>query len=253
MGFEIDLKGRNVLLTGGSKGIGAASVRLLHKAGANVFFTYLSDESGAQELCRELGDRVAIARCDVSDSALLPDLVADCLSRMGSLDVLVNNAAIFSCNPFDGADYQTWKDGWQRTFSVNLFGPADLSFLVLREMRRQGSGKIINVASRSGHRGELSFPDYGASKAALINLTKSLARSCAKDGIVSIAVAPGFIETDMASEELRTRRAEVEAEIPSRRVGTPDEVASIITFFASDLGNYANGAVIDVNGGSYVR
>lgn len=253
MELAIDLQGRNVLLTGGSRGIGAAAVRLLHKAGASVFFTYLSDKTAAQALCRELGDRIAFAQCDIAVSDSLPNLVADCVARLGRIDVLINNAAVFSLNPFDGADYETWKAGWQRTFAVNLFGAADLTFLALQEMRRQGQGKIINVASRSAHRGELSFPDYGASKAALVNLTKSLARSCAKDGIISIAIAPGFIETDMASEELRTRRAEVEAEIPSRRIGTPEEVASIIAFFASDLGNYANGAVIDVNGGSYVR
>ncbi|MDQ6932839.1 MAG: SDR family oxidoreductase [Candidatus Eremiobacteraeota bacterium] len=253
MGLAIDLTGRNVLLTGGSKGIGAATVRLLHQAGAKVFFTYLSDQAAAQNLSRELGDGVSCAQCDIGDSALLPSLIGECVARLGSLDVLVNNAAIFSFNPFDGADYETWRGGWQHTFAVNLFGAADLTFLALREMRRQRCGKIINVASRSAHRGELSFPDYGASKAALVNLTKSLARSCAKDGIVSIAIAPGFIETEMAAEELKTRRAEVEAEIPSRRVGTPQEVASIIAFFASDLGNYANGAVIDVNAGSYVR
>lgn len=253
MGLAIDLTGRNVLITGGSKGIGAATVRLLHQAGACVFFTYLSDKAAAQALCQELGDRVVFAQCDTAAGALLPGLVAECVARLGSLDVLVNNAAIFSFNPFDGEDYETWRGGWQNTFAVNLFGAANLTFLALREMRRQRRGKIINVASRSAHRGELSFPDYGASKAALVNLTKSLARSCAKEGIVSIAIAPGFIETEMAAEELRTRRAEVEAEIPSRRIGMPHEVASIIAFFASDLGDYANGAVIDVNGGSYVR
>ncbi len=253
MELAIDLKGRNVLLTGGSRGIGAATVRALHKAGARVLFTYLSDKAAAQALCRELGDRVTFVQCDMAASESLPGLMADCVARLGTLDVLVNNAAIFSLNAFDGPDYETWMEGWHRTFAVNLFGPADLTFLALREMRRQRRGKIINIASRSAHRGELSFPDYGASKAALVNLTKSLARSCAKDGIVSIAIAPGFIETDMASEDLRTRRAEVESEIPSRRIGTPEEVASIVAFFACDLGNYANGAVIDVNGGSYVR
>ncbi|MDQ6825922.1 MAG: SDR family oxidoreductase [Candidatus Eremiobacteraeota bacterium] len=253
MELKIDLTGRNVLLTGGSNGIGAATVRRLHQAGARVFFTYHTDEFAARALRQELGDRVVFAQCDLASSASLPDLVSSCVATLGTLDVLINNAAIFAPNPFDGTDYETWRIGWEQTFAVNLFGAANLAFLAMRAMRPYRRGKIINIASRSAHRGELRFPDYGASKAALVNLTKSLARSCANDGIIAIAIAPGFIETEMAFEELKLRRTEVEAEIPSGRIGTPDEVASMVAFFASNLGDYANGATIDVNGGSYVR
>ena len=250
----IDLRGVVVLITGGSSGIGAATVRSLHRAGASVFFTYLNHETRATALQSELGDRVASRRTDMADHHDLPALVEACVTRFGRLDVLVNNAAIFAENPFSGSDYASWRSGWQRTFDVNLFGAAHLAWLAMHQMRRQGGGgKVINVASRAGHRGEITFADYGASKAALINLTKSIARSCTRDGIVAMAVAPGFIETEMAAPDLATRRKELEAEIPLGYVGTPDDVANVITFLASPLATYTNGATIDVNGGSYVR
>jgi NAD(P)-dependent dehydrogenase (short-subunit alcohol dehydrogenase family) len=110
----------------------------------------------------------------------------------------------------------------------------------------------VNVASRAGHRGELTA-SYGASKAALINMTKSIARSCARDGIISVAVAPGFIATDTNAGDLAAKKEQIEAEIPLGHVGTVDDVANVITFLASPLADYTNGATIDINGGSYVR
>lgn len=253
MNSAIDLKGLVVLLTGGSSGIGAAAVRALHRSGASVFFTYLTHESRSAALASELQDRVAYARLDVADHDSLQAVVADCVERFGRLDILVNNAAIFAENAFEHHDYAAWRRGWQRTFDVNIFGAAHLAWLAMHQMRKQGGGRIINVASRAGHRGELRFADYGASKAALLNLTKSIARSCAKDGITAMAVAPGFIETEMAAPDLQMRRAEIESEIPLGRVGSAEEVAYIIAFLASPLATYTNGATIDVNGGSYVR
>jgi len=243
----------NVLLTGGSRGIGRAAVRALHEAGAAVFFTYNRESEQADALCKELGSRVWAQQCDISNHAALPALVDAALSRLGTIDVLVNNAAIFSENPFFGTDYDSWRSGWQRTFGVNLFGAANLTFLVLQQMHERKRGKILNIVSRAAHRGELTFADYGASKAALTNFTKSIARSCAKDGIVAIAIAPGFIETDMAATDIEERGEELSAEVPMGYIAKPEEVASIIAFFASDAANYANGATIDVNGGSYVR
>jgi 3-oxoacyl-[acyl-carrier protein] reductase len=253
MSLAIDLSNLVVLITGGSKGIGAATVRHAYAAGASVFFTYRSDERGARTLCAELGERADASFCDLADHDALPTLLDACIARFGRIDVLVNNAATFDENPFFETDYATWRRGWESTFAVNVFGTANLTFLALQRMRAQGGGKVINVASRAAHRGELSFADYGASKAAVVNLTKSIARSCAKDGIVSIAIAPGFIETEMAAQELQRRREEIAGEIPLGRIGTPDDVAGIIAFFASPQGDYANGTTVDVNGGSYVR
>jgi NAD(P)-dependent dehydrogenase (short-subunit alcohol dehydrogenase family) len=120
-------------------------------------------------------------------------------------------------------------------------------------MRKHGGGRIINVASRAAHRGELEFADYGASKAALVNLTKSIARSCARDGITAIAVAPGFVDTEMAATDLARDGERIVGEIPLRRVGTAGEIAAFIAFLASPVAGYANGATIDLNGASYVR
>jgi 3-oxoacyl-[acyl-carrier protein] reductase len=250
---NIDLKGVVVLLTGGSSGIGAATVRALHEAGASVFSTYLTHEARASALATELGERVAFARCDVADHERLPSLLEACVARFGRLDVLVNNAADGAEISFETSDYAKWCRGWQHTFDVNVFGAAHLTWLAIRQMRSKGhGGKIINVASRAGQRGEPSGA-YGASKAALINLTKSVARSCARDGIVSMAVAPGFIAVERLAPDLAERRTEIEADIPMGRVGTAEDVAAVITFLASPLASYTNGATIDVNGGSYVR
>jgi 3-oxoacyl-[acyl-carrier protein] reductase len=253
MTTTIDLSGRTALVTGGSRGIGAASVRAMHAAGASVFFTYLTGEKEAAALVGDLGSRVKSARCDVGDRASLPGVVEGCVAAFGKLDVLVNNAAVFSHNPFDGKDYDRWRAGWERTFAINLFACADLAWLAMRHMRGQRSGRIINVASRAAHRGELEFPDYGASKAALVNLTKSISRACAHDGITAIAVAPGFVETDMAAYDMERHGAEIVGEVPIGRIGSPDEVAAFIAFLASPVAAYANGATIDLNGASYVR
>jgi 3-oxoacyl-[acyl-carrier protein] reductase len=247
------LQGSLVLITGGSSGIGEAAVRALHAAGASVCFTYLTHEAEARAIERRLGPEAVAMRCDLADHDALPGLVEACLQRWGRIDVLVNNAAIFRENPFTGTDYAAWRAGWSATFAVNLFAAAHLSWLVLPHMRRRRRGRIINVASRAGHRGELAHADYGASKAALINLTKSLARACAPDGIAAMAVAPGFIDTPMAAADLATKRAEIEAEVPLGRIGTADDVAQVIAFLALPESEHLNGATIDVNGGSYVR
>lgn len=253
MTLAIDLNGTVALVTGGSRGIGASIVRMLHSAGASVFFTFASRSAEANELAAELGERAACERCDLADGAALPDIVASCVSRFGGLHTLINNAGTFDRNPFDGDDFAAWRAGWRRTFDVNLFGAADLAWAAMRHMRAHGGGKVINIASRAAHRGELDHADYGASKAALVNLTKSIARSCAKDGVLAFAVAPGFIETEMAAHDIATRRAEIVAEIPIGWVGAPDHVAGIVVFLASPMADYLNGATIDVNGGSYVR
>ncbi len=254
--------GRVVLVTGGSRGIGAAIVRALHAGGTAVYFTYARDGAAARALVTELGGDAASIVCERSDLAeadTFAALIERTVTRFGRIDVLVNNAAIFADNPFDGADYAAWRAGWRRTFEINLFGTADLTWHALRAMRAQAPdargvrGRIVNVVSRAAHRGETTFADYGASKAALANFTKSIARGCARDGIVAFSVAPGFIQTDMAAEALVESGDSIRAEIPAGRVGGPEEVASIVAFLTMGGADYATGTCIDVNGASYVR
>src|ERR1035437_1231955 len=188
----VDLRGRVVLVPGGRRRIGAPSVRALPRAGPRVFFTYRERQAEAEALRGGLGENALAYRLDVADGEALPAAVDACIAHFGALDVLVNNAAIFAENPFDGDDYAAWRAGWRRTFEVNLFGAADLAWLAMRAMRARGEGAIVNVASRAAHRGELSFADYGASKAALVNLTKSIASSCPRRVIVGFAAAHGL-------------------------------------------------------------
>ena len=247
------------LVTGGSRGIGAEIVRALAAGGMRVAFSYANDEASARALAHACGANVSCERSDVGDPDAHAPLVAATLERYERLDVLVNNAGIFGENPFDGDDYHTWRAGWKRTFDVNLFGAVDLAYHAMRAMRAQAPGprgvrgRVVNVVSRAAHRGETTFADYGASKAALVNFTKSIARGCARDGIVAFAVAPGFIETDMAAESLVMYGDHIRNDIPSGRVGEPSEIASIVAFLASGGADYATGTTIDVNGASYVR
>lgn len=250
--ITIDLSGKVVLVTGASRGIGRETALRLAEAGAFVGVNYYRGESDARSLVTEIGDTRSIAvRADVGSADDVRAMIDTVVSHFGRLDVLVNNAAIFDLNPFNGDDYAAWQRGWKRTFEVNVFGAANAAFLAMRAMRRHGGGKIINVASRAAFRGETEFADYGASKAALVNLTRSIARGCAKDNIVASCVAPGFIETEMARSELDAHREDIVNQIPLRRVGTVDDVAGVIVFLASSMADYLNGVTIDINGGSW--
>ena len=190
-------------------------------------------------------------RADVGNPDDVKAMIEAVVDRWERLDVLVNNAAVFDLNRFEGEDYAAWQRGWQRTFDVNVFGAANAAYLAMQVMRRNGGGKIINVASRAAFRGETEFADYGASKAALVNLTRSIARACAKDNIVASCVAPGFILTEMAKSEIEAHYDDIVNQIPLRRVGSVDDVASAILFLASPMADYLNGVTIDINGGSW--
>jgi 3-oxoacyl-[acyl-carrier protein] reductase len=249
---KIDLSGKVVLITGASRGIGRETAIHMAEAGALLGLNYFRGESEAQSLVEEIGAEKAIAvKADMADPEQVRQMVDATAKRFGRLDVLVNNAAIFAFNPFDGDSYEAWQRGWQHTFDVNVYGAANAAFLAMQVMRRHGGGKIINVASRAAFRGETEFADYGASKAALVNFTRSIARACAKDNIVASCVAPGFIETDMARSEIEAHYEDIVNQIPLRRVGTVDDVAAVILFLASPMADYLNGVTIDINGGSW--
>jgi NAD(P)-dependent dehydrogenase (short-subunit alcohol dehydrogenase family) len=252
MAYPIDLTDRVILITGASRGIGREIALLLGQAGASVGVNYFRGASEAEDVVRTIGsDRALAVQADMASPADVERMIDAVVARFGRLDVLVNNAAVFDLNPFDGEDYDAWRRGWEKTFAINVFGAANAAFLAMRPMRRQGGGKIINIASRAAYRGETEFADYGASKAALVNLTISIARGCAKDNITSTCVAPGFIETDMAKEEIDKQRQAIVDQIPLRRIGLPADVAGTVLFLASPLADYLNGATIDVNGGSW--
>jgi NAD(P)-dependent dehydrogenase (short-subunit alcohol dehydrogenase family) len=250
--MKIDLSGKTVLITGGSRGIGAAAALLFGEAGASVGVNYYRNETAAAEVARAIGSgRAEPIQADMADPEAVERMIGRLTERFGRLDVLVNNAAIFALNRFDRDDYDGWQRGWRETLGVNLLGAANAAFLAMRAMRAHGGGRIINIASRAAFRGETEFADYGASKAALVNLTRSIARSCAPQGITAVAVAPGFVQTDMAAEAIATQGDELRAQVPMGRIATVEDVAGVIVFLASPHAAYLNGATVDVNGGSW--
>ena len=236
---NLDLSGRVALITGASRGIGRETALRMAAAGASVAVNYHQSQREAEDLVKEIGEERSMAvRADVARPDDVESMIGAVLDRFQRLDVLVNNAATFGLNRFDGGDYDQWQQGWERTFALNVFGAANAAFLAMRWMRANGGGKIINVASRAAFRGETEFADYGASKAALVNLTRSIARACAADNIVASCVAPGVIETEMARSELEQHRQDIVNQIPLRRVGTVDDVAAVILFLASPMASY---------------
>lgn len=250
----LDLTNKVALITGASRGIGAETAIRFGLAGACVAVNYNRGKGEADEIVRSIGEERAFAvGADLADPQAVEAMINAVVARWGRLDVLVNNAAIYDLNEFERDDYEGWQRGWRKTFEVNVFGAANAAFLAMRVMRAQGGGKIINVSSRAAFRGETEFADYGASKAALVNLTRSIARGCAKDNIVASCVAPGFIVTEMAQGQLDKHYDEIVSQIPLRRVGTVDDVAATILFLASPLADYLNGVTIDINGGSWFQ
>ena len=249
--------GRVVLVTGGSRGIGRAIARRFAAEGATVALQYRSDRPAADETLAGLtgGEREHVALpADVADPEQVRALVARVLDRFGRVDVLVNNAGIYEQHRVQEATYEEWRRAWERTIATNLLGPANLIHQVVPHMVAQGGGRIVNVSSRGAFRGEPEFPAYGASKAGLNSLGQSLAQALAPVGIFVTTVAPGFVDTDMAAPFLRGPAGDaIRAQSPLGRPATADEVARVVVFLASPGAESTTGAIVDVNGASYLR
>jgi NAD(P)-dependent dehydrogenase (short-subunit alcohol dehydrogenase family) len=234
----------NILITGASRGIGAAAYNLLKSAGQNVVG---HSTRGNDEL---IGG-------DLADPAAPRRIWEAALGRLGGrIDVLVNNAGIYEAVA-DYADDDEWHAQWQRTMTINLQAAADLCRLAVTHFReREGEvGRIVNIASRAAFRGDSpQHWHYAASKAAMIAMTRTIARGYAAQGILAFAIAPGFTVSEMTEEYLQGRGgAQIIADIPLGRVATTDEVAEVIRWLATEAPASATGSVIDVNGASYVR
>jgi len=251
----MDLEGRNVLVTGASRGIGRATAEVMAEEGARVAVHYARNRTAAEEVLAKLpGDGHFMVSADLGDPDALGSLVDDVYERFGRLDVLVNNAGIFERHSPTEVSFDEWKGAWHRTLAVNLLGPAHLSFLVGRRMVAQGSGRIVNVSSRGAFRGEPDAPAYGASKAGLNALGQSMAKALAAHGVIVCTVAPGWVDTDMAADSLGGPESEsVRSQSPLGRVATPREVAEVVAFLARPGNESLTGCIVDVNGASYLR
>jgi NAD(P)-dependent dehydrogenase (short-subunit alcohol dehydrogenase family) len=248
---------RAALVTGASRGIGAAVAQALAAAGFRVAVHYARDAAAAERVRAALpGAGHCTLQADLAsgDVAACRALVEAAVARLDGLAVLVNNAGLYEEHPLHAQTEAQWAEVWQRTLALNLLAPAHLAFHAGRHMARHGGGRLVFVGSRGAFRGEPDAAAYGASKAALHSLAQSLAQALAKDRVLSFAVAPGFVATDMAREVLDgPRGAAVRAQSPLDRVTTPEEVAAIVRFCATDAPEAMTGAIVDCNGASYLR
>jgi 3-oxoacyl-[acyl-carrier protein] reductase len=250
-----DLKGKTVLVTGGSRGIGAAIVRAVAAAGANVLLHYGRSRAAAETIQKTIGaDTCRLVQADLGEAGAAADLWRAATAAAPRIDVVVNNAGIFEPVSVDAAS-DAWNRSWANVMQVNLYAPAELCKLAIAHFREHGGGKIINIASRAAHRGDA--PDqwpYAASKGALVALTKTIARGFAKDNVLAFAIAPGFTETEMAFTGLDDAGVErVLAEIPLGSMASPEECGALAAFLCSDQVRHLTGATFDINGASYVR
>jgi 3-oxoacyl-[acyl-carrier protein] reductase len=247
--------GRAVLVTGGSRGIGAAVARAFAAAGDRVAVHYGASRGAAEEVADSLtGEGHVVVGADLADPEAVRAMVAAAAEGLCGLDVLVNNAGVFIPHPIDNTTYEEWQRAWHDTLAVNLLGAANATWCSVPHMIEAGAGRIVNVSSRGAFRGEPDQPAYGASKAALVAFGQSLARALGPYRIAVTTVAPGWTATDMAAETLAGPRAEeIRADSPLGRAATPEEVAHAVLYLASPEAEMASGTVIDANGASFLR
>ena len=248
LGF--DLTGKTALVTGGSRGIGAATSELLGRAGAQVVVNFQTREREARRTVRRIikaGGKATAVGADISDPRQAYSLVEETVDIYGSIDVLVNNAGIWEEAPLLTMSLTDWA----RTMAVNLDAAFYTTQAAARHMRRQKGGRIVNISSTAGQRGEARHSPYAATKGAIQSLTKSWAVELARYGIGVNSVAPGWVDTEMAAPGLKGKaRREVLNAIPLRRIGQPEEIAAAVLFLASDASSFVQGEILNVNGGA---
>ena len=244
------LSDKTILVTGASRGIGAATARVCAAAGAQVLVHATGMSDAAASVSGELETEFLFE--DLSEAGAGERLFTKALETAdGRIDGVVNNAGVYLASPLSGDE---WGDGWAKTMAVNVQAPADICRAAVAHFRNAGGGgSVVNIASRAGHRGDGGdHGAYAASKGAVLAMTKTWARALSGEGIYFYAIAPGWVETRMAPEDIK-KRAEAVAEIPLGRVAHPEEVADMVGFLLSGACPSAVGSTFDINGASYVR
>jgi 3-oxoacyl-[acyl-carrier protein] reductase len=239
-----DLTGKGALVTGATGGIGWAIAEALHAQGAKVAISG-TRAARLEELAAKLGSNVFVLPCDLRDRAAVAKLADEAEKALGQVDILVNNAGITRDNLFMRMKDEEWDD----VILVNLTSVFVLTRGVLRGMMRRRYGRIVNIASISGVLGNPGQPNYAASKAGLVGMTKSLAREVASRGITANAIAPGFIATPMTAALTEKQVEAIAKAIPTQRFGKPEDIAAAAVFLASDEAGYVTGETVHVNGG----
>ncbi len=249
------MTGRAILVTGASRGIGQAIAEAFAAQGDRVAIHYNAAKATAEAVRAALpGSGHAVVQADLTDPAAVRRMIDDAAGQLGGLDILVNNAGIYSQHLITEVSYEEWQAAWQETLGVNLLGAVNATWCAVRHMIPRGGGRIVNVTSRGAYRGEPRHPAYGASKAGLNAFGQSMARYLAPHGIAVASVAPGYVATDMTTEELASPRGEViRGQSPFGRVARPEEIAAAVLYLASAEAEWASGAVLDLNGASHLR
>jgi NAD(P)-dependent dehydrogenase (short-subunit alcohol dehydrogenase family) len=246
---------KTVLVTGSSRGIGRVTAKMFADAGATVIVHYNSKSDEAEKTLQMMkpGKHFSIgAALDKNEN--IQKLAETAINKAGRIDILVNNAGIFDECPVQNTSFEDWVLHWDRAVSINLTAVAHLSYFIGRQMIANGGGRIVNVSSRGAFRGEPNAPAYGASKAGLNGLTQSMAKAFASFNIFVYAVAPGFVETEMAAKALNGPMGEeIRNQSPMGRVAKPEDVAHAILMLASEGSEFMTGTIVDVNGASYLR
>lgn len=246
------MKGKTVIITGGARGIGKAAALKLASLGANLVINYLGNDKAAsetKEACKQLGAEILLIKGDVASAEQCEKIAAAALERFGRIDVLINNAGITR----DGLLMRMEEKDFDSVINTNLKGTFLMTKAVSRQMLKQRYGRIINMASVVGITGNQGQANYSASKAGIIGLTKSFALEVAAKGITVNAVAPGFIETDMTDAMTDEAIEAAKALIPAKRMGSPEDVAEVIAFLASEQSGYITGQTVCVDGGMCMR
>jgi len=246
----ISLKNKNVLVTGGSRGIGKACVESFLNAGANVAFTFHSAKEEADKIVNQNKDisKVKYYQVNLSDFNEVEKKANEILSDFGRIDVLVNNAGIWKEAAVDKMTVEEWNE----TLNINLTSAFLIIKTMVPKMKENRFGRIINIASTAGQRGEAFHSHYASSKGGIISLTKSLASELGEFNITVNCVAPGWVVTDMTTDSLNNKEiySKVLSDIPLRKIGQPEEIAGPVIFLASDLASHITGEILNVNGGS---
>jgi len=242
------LKGKTAVITGASTGIGKAIALLMAENGANIAIIYIGDKTLATEVKKqaEKNDvKVEIYECDVSDFEVSKTVCENIVADFGSVDILVNNAGIVK----DNLMLRMSESDFDAVISVNLKGVFNMTKHLSRSIMRSGCGRIINISSVSGIMGNPGQANYAAAKAGVIGLTKTTAKEFASKNVTCNAIAPGFVETDMTANLPKAVKDHADIAIPLKRMGTPEEIANVAVFLASDMSSYITGEVVKVDGG----
>jgi 3-oxoacyl-[acyl-carrier protein] reductase len=246
----IDLSSKKVLITGGSKGIGKACVEIFSRAGANVFFTYKSDKKSAEKLIKQHSPtkKIKAFQLYIGNVRNLEKKFSEIISEIKGVNILVNNAGIWT---YGEADKMSLEE-WDKTIQTNLTGTFLISKTVIPLMKKNKYGRIINMTSTAGQRGEPFHSHYAASKGGVISFTKSLAPELGKFNITVNSVAPGWVETDMTKDVFANKayKKKIINEIPLKKIASADDIAGAVLFLASDLANHITGEILNLNGGS---